>query len=79
MPIDGISKKIKRNLRLLYRIRNNLKDDGLRDAYFIMFNHIFLYGCCVWGFSTKMQINRLVLMQKRIIRALSFASSRAHT
>ncbi|RWR99285.1 RNA-directed DNA polymerase from mobile element jockey-like protein, partial [Dinothrombium tinctorium] len=29
MHIDGISQKIKRNLGLLYRIRNNLKDDGL--------------------------------------------------
>ncbi|RWS05415.1 RNA-directed DNA polymerase from mobile element jockey-like protein [Dinothrombium tinctorium] len=77
--IEYVCKKVKRNIGLLYRIRNFLKYQGMREIYFILFYHFLIYGLCVWGFAKEHHLNRIRLIQKKIIRIMSFKSYNCHT
>ncbi|RWS20006.1 hypothetical protein B4U80_10764, partial [Leptotrombidium deliense] len=65
-------KKLRRNLSILFRIRSNFKETGLRNLYYLLFSHIFDYGITVWGFTCETKLSQLKILQKKILRTLCF-------
>ena len=69
--ITELSKKLSRAIGLLYKIRQYCTPSTLRTLYFSLFHSHLTYGLAVWGNANAVHINRIKLLQKRAIRAIS--------
>ena len=58
---------------MIYKIRDNCTQNVLRSLYFSLFNSHLSYGIPVWGKCDSMYSNKLLLIQKKIVRAISFS------
>ena len=68
-----LSKKLNRAVGMIYKIRDNCTSSVLRSLYFSLFNSHLSYGLSVWGNCNNIYSNKLLIAQKKIIRAISFA------
>ena len=67
-----LSKKLNRAVGMIYKIRDNCTSSVLRSLYFSLFNSHLSYGLSVWGNCNNIYSNKLLIAQKKIIRAISF-------
>ena len=72
-----LSKKLNRAVGMIYKIHDNCKKDVLRSLYFSLFNSHLSYGLPVWGNCDAIYSDRLLLLQKKVICAISFANFHA--
>ena len=49
------------------------------NIYCSLFYTHLIYGCLVWSYSRKSNINRLIKLQKRYIRIMNFSDFNSHT
>ena len=77
--INELAKKLNRAIGMIYKIRNDCTKDILRSLYFSLFHSHLSYGLSVWGTSNEDQLSKLMLLQKKIIRAITFSDFYAHT
>ena len=75
--IHELSKKLNRAVGMIYKIRDNCTRSVLRSLYFSLFNSHLSYGIPVWGKS--IYSHKLLLIQKKIVRAISFSKYSAPT
>ena len=59
---------------MIYKIRDFCTLNVLRSLYFSLFNSHLSYGLSVWGNCNSIYSNRLIISQKKFIRAISFAN-----
>ena len=62
---------------ILYQVRNNTSGNSLK----LLYNSIiypFIYGNIIWGYSPKIKLNPLIVLQKNV-RILSFKNRYKHT
>ena len=71
--VHELSKKLNRAVGMIYKIRDNCSDSVLRSLYFSLFNSHLTYALSVWGNCDAIHSNKLLLLQKKIVRAISFA------
>ena len=64
---------------MLYKIREFCPTSTLRSLYFSIFNSHLSFGLPVWGNADRILLDRLINLQKKAIRAISFADFNAHT
>ena len=64
---------------MLYKIREFCPRSTLRSLFFSIFNSHLSYGLPVWGNADHILINKLINLQKKAIKAISFADFNAHT
>ena len=77
--INELSKKLSRAVGLLYKIRAYTPKHILRSLYFAIFHSHLTYGLPVWGFANQKLIDNIILLQKKALRAITFADFNAHT
>ena len=70
--IDYISVKVSRANGLLFKIRNFVKSYVLRTIYFAIFELHLNYGCLAWSQNCN-ALNRLVILQKKLLELLTFS------
>ena len=70
--IDNLSKKIARSLGVMYKIRPFVTMNILTNLYYSLIYPHLLYAIQVWGFAFDTNINKLKVLQKRVIRMMSF-------
>ena len=70
--IDYLSVKLSRANGLLFKIRNFVNSSILRTIYFAIFESHLKYCCLVWS-QNHNAINRLVIIQKKLLEFLSFS------
>ena len=76
--IDKISKTISRATGLLYKIRPFVNMKILRMLYHsLVYNHLN-YVTEVWGSSDPTYLNRILILQKRIVRMITYNDLRKH-
>jgi hypothetical protein len=75
--VNELSKKLNRAVGMLYKIRENCSHEVLRSLYFSLFNSYLLYGITVWGNCSDSLINKLNLIKKKVVRAITFADFNA--
>ena len=51
----------------------------LKQLYYSLFYSFVSYGIFVWGFTYKYFVQRLIVTQKKFIRAMNFNKANAHT
>ena len=77
--ICELSKKLSRSVGMLFKIRDFCPKSVLRSLYFSIFNSHLSYGLPAWGNADKLYLEKINLIQKKAIRAITFADFNDHT
>ena len=77
--ISMLSKKIKRNVGAISKIRHFVSSDILRNLYYSLIYPYLIYGLVVWGNTYCSSLNPLFLLQKKVVRLMTFSSYYEHT
>ena len=73
--IDKLASKLSRNAGILNKLKNFLPAFIMKSLYFSLSHSHSNYGILIWGY----RCNRLVKLQKRLIRIVMLAKYNAHT
>ena len=76
--INYISQKVSRSIGIIAKLRHFIPQQPLLTIFKTLINPYLSYGICTWGQSTKTQLNRLLVLQKRALRQINFSNSREH-
>ena len=76
--INDLSVKLNRANALLFKIRKFFDDKILRSNYFALFESNLNYDSLVWAQNYNV-INRLVILQKKVLRIINYQSLNSHT
>ena len=77
--LTELSKKLARTCGMFFKIRHFLPINILICLYNSLFSPFLQYGILVWGLTFETYINSVFLLQKRVIRAISFEHFTAPT
>ena len=77
--IKSISNKISKGIGILKRAKNHLYDDTILVLYNSLIKPHFQYCITCWGNTSLFNLNRLFLLQKKIVRVLTKSEFRAHS
>ena len=77
--ITYVKNKISKGLGIMYKARRYLHKSSLRNLYHAYIYPYLTYCIEVWGCASKCQLNALLLLQKKIIRIITFSPYLAHT
>ena len=71
--INELCKKLGRSVGMLYKLRHLCPANVLRSLYFSLFNSHLSYGLPVWGNTAKVYMEKVLNLQKKAVRAITFA------
>ena len=71
--IDDICTKLARANGILLKLRHLVPEKACVSVYFSLFYSHVLYGCLVWSYSTQLNIDRIIKLQKRCIRIITYS------
>ena len=74
-----LSKKLARTCGMFFKVRHFLPVDVLICLYNSLFSPFLQYGILVWGLTYETYINPVFLLQKRVVRAISFERFTSHS
>ena len=77
--INELSKKLSRTIRIFYKIRHFVPYEVLKLLYYSLFHSFSSYGIAVWSFTYKSNFQTLFVLQKTIIKVISFNKQTAHS
>ena len=77
--LTELSKKLARTCGMFFKVRHFLPIDVLICLYNSLFSPFLQYGILVWGLTYETYINPVFLLQKRVIRAISFEHFTSHS
>ena len=70
--LTELSKKLARTCGMFFKVRHFLPINVLICLYNSLFSPFLQYGILVWGLTYDTYINPVFLLQKRVVRAISF-------
>ena len=76
--IDSVATKISKIVGLIAKIRHFTLRRVLLNIYQALIQPYLTYGLASWGQSSKANLNKILTFQKRALRMIYFAHSRAH-
>jgi hypothetical protein len=79
LHVNNICNKVSKSMGILYRARQVLYGQTLLTLYNALIKPHFMYCITVWGNTCKTYLHKLHLMQKKIIRIISYSQFHAHT
>ena len=71
--ISSMTSKLSKISAIIYRIRKKLTPQALRILYYGLVYSKLIYGIVFWGGTWATHLKSVVLVQKRIIRCMSYA------
>ena len=77
--INNLCKTLSKNTGVIRRLKYSLPQSVLFILYSTLILPYINYGVLAWGKSLKTQLDKLFLVQKRVIRTICDADFRAHT
>ena len=72
-----LCKKLSRSVGIIYKVRHYCSAQVLRSLYFSLFNSHLAYGLSIWGNCNSIYSEKLKVLQKKFIRAISFSDFNA--
>ncbi len=70
--IDNIAKKISRAIGIMYKIRYYVNRKILMNLYYSLIYPHLLYAILLWGSAFKTHINKVTILQKKVVRLITF-------
>ena len=77
--ITYVKSKISKGIGIMYKARRYLNKISLKNLYHAYIYPYLTYCIEVWGSASKCHLNSLFLLQKKIIRIMTFSPYLAHT
>ena len=77
--VHNISKKIKRSIRILSKVRYYVTLKILLQLCYSLKYPFLTYGALLWGNTYTSTLNPLILLQKRVVRIICFAKFDDHS
>ena len=77
--IKHVESKVSRGIGIVYRARHVLNSGTMKMLYYSFVYPYFSYCNHVWGSVKPNVLGKLIKLQKRVVRTISFAKFRAHT
>jgi hypothetical protein len=77
--VHNILKKIQRSIGILSKLRYYVTSKILLQLYYSLIYPFLTYGIVVWGNTYESSLKPLVLLQKRVVRVITFSSYDEHT
>ena len=77
--VDTVLRKIAKYIPILYNIRRNLTAESLKLIYNSLIYPNIMYCNSVWGACCDFRLRPLKVMQKKLVRVISFESPFHHT
>ena len=74
-----LSKKLNRAVGMLYKSRHYCPTSVLKSLYYSIFNSHAAYGLPVWGYADNKYTQKIINIQKKAIRAITFSKFREHS
>ena len=76
--INYIALKISRNIGIISRLRHFVPLKTLLSIYNSLISPYISYGLIAWGQSSKSHLDRILVLQKRVVRLVYFLPFRTH-
>ena len=70
--ISELSKKLARTCGIFFKVRHLLPTDLLVSLYYSIFASFLQYGIVVWGLTYDTYIKPIFILQKKVVRAITF-------
>ena len=77
--ISELSKKLSRIISIFHEVRKFVPVDVLKILCYSLFYSLISYGITVWGFTYKSYIQELAVIQKTIVRVMTFKKQTQHS
>ena len=77
--VQYISKKIKRNIGILSKLRYYVNIEVLTNLYYALIYPFLIYGVLSWGTTYQTTLQPLFILQKKALRLITFSPFDAHT
>ena len=77
--IDYISSKVSKGIGMIARLRNLIPLATLLNIYHSLIEPYISYGLIAWGEAANIHLNKVLILQKRALRLMCFADSKAHS
>ena len=77
--VTELSKKLSRNCAIFFKIRYYVNPETLRLLYYSLFYSFLSYGVSVWGLTHPTILDPIVMLQKKVVRAITFQDKHAHS
>ena len=74
--IDNVSSKISKSIGLLYKIRYFVNIKIMKTLYYSLVYPHLLYAIEAWGSADDIYLNKLLILQKKIVRLMTFSDNR---
>lgn len=74
-----LNTKLSKLIGVLFKVRNNITTDCLRQIYLSLAYPSLLYCSSVWGGAFDTLINDIFITQKKLLRVITFTHRYAHT
>ena len=68
--------KISRSLGIMYKLRPFLPLKIMKNVYYSLIYSHLVYGIEVWGSACKTELNKLLVLQKRAMRLITYNDPR---
>ena len=76
--IFHLSKKLSRANGILSKLRHNAPRKVCLDVYYALFYSHLTYGCNLWGTSTEENLDKIIKLQKKCVRIMTFSDFDSH-
>ena len=76
---EKLLSKLSSTIGALSKLRYFTPSNVLKSVYYGLFYSHVLYGCFLWQYSSRANIESLVKLQKKCIRMITFSEFNAHT
>ena len=77
--IDYISSKVSKGIGMIARLRHLVPFATLLNIYRSLIEPYISYGLIAWGQAANIHLNKILILQKRALRLMCFADSKAHS
>ena len=74
--IDNLSTKLSKNIGLLYKIRPFVNMKLMKTLYYSLIYSHLNYAIEVWGSADNIHMNRILILQKKFVRLITFSDKR---
>jgi hypothetical protein len=76
--IIHLSQKLSRANGILSKLRHNAPRNVCLNVYYALFYSHLIYGCNIWGITTDDNLDKIVKLQKKCVRILTFSDFDSH-
>ena len=76
--IENIASKISKSIGIITRLRHFVPLSTLLNIYRSLIQPYLTYGIIVWGRASKTYLNKLLVLQKRVLRLMNFKGYKEH-